>query len=361
MRKGIVMIEKDELSKKELQRTGEIVLSTININLFNAKPTIHKAYQIYSELVQFGYLETDKELACSQIVKFFEKRTLKNQGEIFYKYFKIPFNQGMRNFLTLSFRTAEIDTDEVKKISIKVCEVLNRAGAIQNYGIGEPIIFSVISELYNPKYFEPEWRITISHLFKKIKRMLMQSNRDMHLDDLEEIFNLLDPESKGRKSSALSLVENLSFSESSRDRNFETGARKVFNPDAPCLTLSHEDGADEIFANNLLAIKRAIKEAEIVYVKKILETLKDEISPDYLDTNLYTNENRHPVIASFFNSVKNYNLILKSDDLSVAEMISELRIIANSIRDNGEIILCHHQAQIEKTAGELGIKLKKIA
>lgn len=354
------MTNKDELSEKELRHVGEIVLSIININLFNAIPTAHKAYQIYFELVQFGYLEADKEFACNQIIKYFEKRTIKNQSVLFYKFFKIPFNQKMGRFLTLSFRTAEIDIDEIEKVSMKVREVLNRVNTFRRYEIGESIVFSAITELYNPRYFESEWKITMPQLFKKIKRMLLQRNRDIHIDDLEEIFNQLDPESKKRKSSALTIVENLSFSESSRDRNSETSARKVFNPDVPCLTLSHEDGSDEIFSNNLLAIKKAIKEAEVIYVKKILETLKDEISPDYLDTNLYTNENRHPIIASFFNSVKNYNLILKSDDLSVAEMILELRIIANALRDNGEIVLRYDQAQIDKTAGDLGIKLKKI-
>ena len=327
------MVDLSELTDKDLYTIGEGVLAELNINLFNAVPTIHKAYQIYVELVHAGYSNQNKQLACEKIKQYFRTRTFRNQRQEFQVFFGIPFKDEMRPFLALSFRTCEIDPETVRKISFKTNKMLCDLEAYKSLRIDETLLTQAISELYRPKYHENEWRITIPALFGKIKKLLVERGECHSIDSLEETFYQIDPNPKKKKRPGLKLVKG-----DPDNKIIEIGTEDK----SPKRHIDHQQvfltggmGPVSEFEETLLTKANVIKESELTYVRAILELLNGAEVPDNLNLDLYQNDDRHPLITNFISSVKSYNHIMSGREMNLKEAFANLKVVVRGLREMG--------------------------
>jgi len=344
------MVNLDELTGKDLQNIGEMVLAELNINLFNAEPTIHKAYQVYVELVHAGYKEKNKQLACEKIKKFFTIRTVRNQRKEFQLFFGIPFSDEMRPFLALSLRNSEIDYETVKKIAYKTNKILSVLN-LQEYKLDEYVLTKAVTELYKPKYHENEWRITIPALSNKIKKVLLAQGDGGRTDALEEIFYLMDPNPKKKKRVGAKLIEGGVVDQ----RKIEDGS------DKDKAFKKHElrgPGPGSEFEETLLTRDTPIRESEISFVKDILGLINSDEIPESLGT-LYLSDIRHPLVRNFLNSVNGYNLLIKDRERNLKEILPELKRVVRGIRDFGREILKGQEEVIGSRIEELNYEIKK--
>lgn len=349
-----------ELTDTQRQDIGEMILNEININLFNAEPTIHKAYHVYVELVHAGYKEKNKQLACEKIKKFFTTRTVRNQRKEFQVFFGIPFSDEMRPVLALSFRTSEINPEIVKKVAFKTNKILCGLDDYKNYKINEVVLTQAISELYRPKYHENEWRITIPALFGKIKKILIAQGEGHFLDSLEGVFYNIDPNPKKKKRPGLKLVKG--GLEEVSGANFQA----IPAQNKPEHIEDHKQvhfvgpiGPVSAFDETLLTRANVIKESELTYVKAILELINGDEVQDSLNVDLFQNDERHPLITNFITSVKSYNRIMSDRDKKLKEALSELRVIVRALRETGEETVKAYQVIVGGRVEELQSEIKK--
>ena len=336
-----------DLSEKELLTIGEMILNIVNINLFNAEPTIHKAYQIYFELAQYGYVEEDKERACERIKQFFMKRTLKNQHKEFYAFFGFPYSSDMNGFLTLSYRTSEIPLDRISEVAAKVKRVLAPLDLTNEYGIDEGVIVSALIELYNPKYHESEWKISIPAIANKIKKRMSLNGKGHNTEAVNYVFSMMEDNPQLRKTSNLYLVKD----------EKEGPASVVNGNDEINKTKSNgfkeADKSEGFITDAILAKDIIIKDSELTYVKGVLEILDREEIPSSLDVDLYQSDQRHPLITNFLNLAKSYNRLMGSEEDSIREVIADLKVVVRSLKESGE--------EVERRYDEkLGHQLKRV-
>jgi len=348
-----------ELTDTQRQDIGEMVLNEININLFNAEPTIHKAYHVYVELIHAGYKEKNKQFACEKIKQFFRTRTVRNQRKEFQVFFGIPFCDEMRPVLSLSFKTSEIDPEIVRKVSHKANKILCDLDAYKSLKIDEAVLTQAISELYRPKYHENEWRITIPALFGKIKKILVGRGEGCSIDLLEETFYQIDPNPKKKKRPGLKLVKG-----DPDNKIVEIGTEGK----PPKRYLDHQQDifTDSIapvseFEETSLTMASVIKESELSYVKSILELVNSDEVQDSLNVDLYQNDKRHPLITNFINSVRSYNLIMSDREMNLKEALSGLRVVVRALRETGREIERAYQEIVGGRVSALEFELKKVS
>lgn len=309
-----------KFSEEDLQDIGEMILDEINIKLFNAEPTNQKVFQIYNELVFAGYKEKNKTLACNKIKAFFEKRTARNQAKEFYQIFGIPFDDQVREHMTLSYRTCEIPFETIKEVAHKTHQILSKLDVVHQFNVDEKVLIGALTELYNPKYYENEWRISISSLSSKIKKIVLRKGNGEFADQIEDVFNLLTP-----------------------------GFVKINNQQESLL----KDGPGYVDGETLLTRKNAIKESEMEFVKFTLELINSDEVPEFLIDELFQSDDRHPLVRNFLSYTKNYNLLIFDKERSTIEVLSELKIVVKGLREIGEEILRAYHEVIQEKADQL--------
>jgi hypothetical protein len=343
-----------DLSENELLRIGEMVLVGININLFNAEPTMHKAYQVYRELVELGYPETDKVKACNKIKLFFKTRTISNHAKEFHHTFGIPFEKGMNRFLTLSFRTSEFTSERIETVAIEINGFLYKLNILHKYGVTLNVLIMAISEMYNPKYTDDEWRMTISFLCKNIKKILLIKGQGEYLVSIERVFYLIDPNQDKPRRNGNNLNEldchGIEYGDEDVSANVLHNSQRIIS--------SRAKGTVNEFDDTFLERKKIIKDSEVTFVKEILLSISNDIPPEVLKTDLYQNDERHPVVTCFLNSVKNYNQIMANKECSLPELFLEMKIVARSIKDLGKNIVANHEGMINKQVFHINSMLK---
>lgn len=349
------MVNLDELTDKDLHSIGERVLSELNINLFNAEPTIHKAYQVYVELVQVGYKEKNKQLACEKIKKFFKTRTVRNQRKEFQMFFGIPYSDEMRPFLALSFRTSEIDSELVRKVSFKTDKILCNLYSYNSLKIDEKVLMLAINELYKPRYYENEWRTTISSLFEKIKAILVSRGEVDSIDSLEEIFYVIDPDPKKKKRSGLILVKEDIDSKMVSDGTEVSLVKRRLDHQQVCV--ARVEGSE--FEETSLTRANIIKDSELAFVKGILELINSDEVYEQLSVDLYQNDYRHPLITNFINLVSSYNRIMSNKEMNLREALSGMRVVVRALRETGEKTVKSYQEIVEGRVQAIEFDLKK--
>ena len=315
--------------EKELHHIGELVLEELNIKLFNAEPTLHKAYQIYIELTHFGYAEKNKELACRKIKDFFKTRTLRNQHKEFYRYFGIAYNAELRPILALSLRTSEVDFNVVKNTAFKVHRIISGLDLFKQCNVDEFVLISAINELYRPKYYENEWGITLPDLFNKIKKVLIANGDARFIDHLEEAFFLIDPNPKKKKRPGLKLIKQL--------------------PKRP----------ESEFAETMLTRAFPIKDSEICYIKSVLEQFKCEDIPEMLEVDLYQNDFRHPKVSQFLSTALRYNRLIAEREVNFRETLIELKIVVRVIKAVGGEVLKENEECLKEKVQALEFEIKR--
>jgi len=327
------MVNLDELAGKDLQNIGDKVLAELNINLFNAEPTIHKAYQIYVEMVHAGYMEKNKQLACEKIKHFFNIRTVRNQRKEFQMHFGIPFTDDMRSMFSLSFRTSVIAPEVIRKASVRSYRILSGLDLGQNLNIDESILYASVAELFKPQYNENEWRITIPVLFGKIKKNLIARGEGHLADSLEEIFYLIDPNPKKKKLRGLKLMRgsidpDVTGGKPQSDIANESKDMKRLNLVG---TMAPVGAFDEILQTRA----NVIKESELEYVRATLELVNGDEVQEALSIDLYQNDKRHPLVKNFLNSAKAYNRIMSAKDVNLKDTLVELKVVVRALREIG--------------------------
>jgi hypothetical protein len=351
------MINLDELTDKDLQNIGEMVLAELNINLFSAEPTIHKAYHIYIELVQAGYKEKNKQLACEKIKKFFTTRTVHNQRKEFQTFFGIPFSDKIRPNLALSFKTSEINPEVIRKVVLKTSKILCGLEEFKRFKINEAILTQAINELYRPNYHENEWRITIPALLGKIKKILVVQGEGHCLDSLEEFFYHIDPNPKKKKRFGFKLFNGGRSQDLTKTIPQENLTQKKL--DYKQVSLVGCIGPASSFDETLLTKANVIKESELTYVKTILELINSDEVQETLNVDLYQNDERHPLITNFITSVKSYNRIMSDRDMKLKEALSELRVTVRALREIGEEITKTYQVIVGGRVQELEFEIRR--
>ncbi|MBC7539810.1 MAG: hypothetical protein H7281_13395 [Bacteriovorax sp.] len=353
------MTDLKNLSEIKLQELGESILSELNISLFNAEPTIHKAYQIYFELVHAGYCDQDKQLACEKIKRFITTRTVRNQRKEFQALFKIPFTDNMRPIFSLSFRTSVISPEVVRKVSFRINRILSDLDVGQNLKIDDSVIYTSISELFNPHYHENEWRITIPALFGKIKKNLIVRGIGLSLDSLEEFFYKIDPNPKKKKLRGLKLVKG-SVDPDVGGANLQantTNERK----DVKRFDLDGTIGPVGSHDETLQTRTNVIKESELEYVKAILELINSDEVQETLCVDLYQSDKRHPLITNFLNLVKSYNLIMGDGNMKLIDSFRELKVVVRGLRETGEEVQQSYREVVGGRVAQLHFEIKKVS
>lgn len=343
-----------DLNEIELEQIGEMVLSEININLFNAEPTIHKAYQVYVELKELGYKETNKEVACAQIIQFFKKRSAKHIQKEFYQTFKIPYQADMNRFLTLSFRNSTVAPEVIKEVTTRTFQVLAKLD-LQNYGVTKRLLLKAITELYQPRYYESEWRISIAALESKIKKILIYENQAKYVNSVERFFFLIDPNSNKKN------VDSRMGPGSKDEKQeiiFENFTETTFNLNHLKYEFKYDKRKTGEMEANFLTNNSILKDSEVEYVKFILVELEADKISEVLSTDLYQNDKRHTVVANFLILVKTYNLIMGNQECDISEALRKMKIIVKAIRDLGRSIILNYEEMVTSKVEELGGQLR---
>ena len=326
------MRELTNLAKKDLIEIGNTILGELNIPLFNAEPTIHKAYQICSELIHEGYATNNKELTCHLIYKYLKKRTRRNQSKEFHDCFKIHLSDRLRTVFTLSFRTSVIEEEKIKNIASSLYAQLAQF-KIRDYGVNQDTLCSAIRDLYKIKYYENEWKVTLNQLSKNIIKYLNFENVEGH-----------------------HAIENLFKSfESNTDIVHET-RKEIKSSNTPRGINSLYDAFNE----NTLSTYNIIKDSEIVFVKSILEQLDQSEVFETLETTIYKNETRHLLISNFINHTKQYNFIMGKRNANFKEILLELKITVRAIRETGDEIINLHDEMIQERVEHLERDIKMV-
>ena len=326
------MKELTNFSKKELIEIGNSILAELNISLFNAEPTIHKAYQICSELIHEGYATDNKELTCHLIYKYIKKRTRRNQNQEFYNSFEIHLNDRLRSVFTLSFRTSVIEEEKIKNIASRIYPLLSPFG-IRNYGINQDVLCSSIRDLYKLKYYENEWKVGHNQFSSKITKYLNPENTE------------------GRHQ-----VENLFKAfELGADIPLEVKKESILSSTLKTINTLH-DGFNE----NTNFIDNIIKDSEIEFIKETLNCLNQNEIFEILKTKIYKNETRHPLITNFINLTKQYNFIMSKRNSNFKEILLELKITVKAIRETGTEIIKLHSEMIQERVDRMEMDLKMV-
>ena len=334
------MLELNNLTRRELKKIGELILNEINIKLFNSEPSPHKAYQICSELIQEGYKTNNKELTCHKIYTYFKKRTKKNQSREFYEKFEICLNDRLRAAFCLSFRTSVIEDERIKNVASKVYSLLIQLKVTKSFGLTQDVLYEAIKVAYKPRYYENEWKITLIHLSKKINEILLSKNFADHKEAINEIFILIDPSQLDK--------ENLNKVEKIKSEKANKLIKKF-------VFIYEKNNEKAFYLDNI------IKDSEIDFINKTLEVINHDEITEKLETKLYQNDERHPLVINFINSTKQYNLIMLKKDQNLMEILSDLKTTTRSIRELGKEILELHKDMIQEKVNLLDEDIKLVS
>lgn len=345
------MIDINNLTEHQIQKVGQLILEKINPNLFNSCPTIHKAYHVYKELTHYGYKESDKELAISNIRLFFKRRTVKNQAYEFTKIFKITYQAEMCRFLSLSYRTSFTDSDQVYSIAASLERILSPLG-FSKRGVDQDLLKKALFDLYNPSYFENEWSISMPELENKIVKHLTRISDKQTLYEVKELFFRLDPNPnkkifrKTSQDTEDSLIDDKSL------KKIVTGNKEHINIEGGILYISSDD--------NLLTSNVVIRDSEVNYVRQVLDIIKGEEMPEELVVSLILYESMHPQVKSFILSVRSYNRIFQDRESSVKDIVNEMRATLKSLKETGGIVVRDYEEMVGQKTSLIMYEVKKV-
>lgn len=316
--RGFNIINLNNIDEKEFSDMGSLVLHELNINLFNATPRLQKIHQLYKELQYNGIEESSSEVVYGKINYFFKHRTVKNQKNLFFKIFKLHYTDEIRVLFSLSFKTAEIRQDQISQAASRVNEALLKID-LRQYGVDIFILSQAIAECFCPKYFEDEWKVSILQLALKVKYSLQAAQRTDFITEIEEIFQAL---SGGFKPKA------------------KTNKTPNSKKDLSLINESAKDlGTGEY---------RVIKDSEVVFIKKILEKLKNAEIGERLECDIFDSKFRHPLVTTFLGLVKNYNRILNDQETPFRDLLTEIKATTKAMKETGDQVIQVHESHIQK-------------
>lgn len=302
-----------------MNTVGENILEIMNINLFNAEPTPQKLYQIYKELRYAGLEESDHAVVFDKIQIFYKKRTIQNQGKLFNHMFHLHYTDTMRTLFSLSYKTSDISYETISDLACDLYRVLLPYD-IEALGVDERILYGALSESFKPRYFEDEWRVSLTRLHSNIRKVLIAKNRTEHLDKIQDLF--------------------VSLENSSQD------------PGKQSSLVKQSGVLETTMGDSTLKDSTKVKEGEIEYIKMILKSFEESPLPETLSIDLYPSPKRHPKVTEFHLMVRNYNLAIYNEDMTFKDILGEMHFMANAIQEIGKEVCELYEKNINEVKAE---------
>lgn len=162
------------IDPEDLKRytVGVRIIDALNYPLFNSPPNKHKGYWIYKALLEAGYREKDYNIAYQRICEFYERRTIKNQAQLFVSIFNIKPNSQVFATFALDFRQAEVSEKKITQAADYIFRQLQSYADPVSSGLTSIMVYATLKLLYKPSHHEVASNFDLGDFISRMKRYL---------------------------------------------------------------------------------------------------------------------------------------------------------------------------------------------
>lgn len=324
----------DAIDPEDLKRytVGVRIIDALNFPLFNSPPNRHKGYYIYKGLLEAGYKQKDYNTAYERICEFYEKRTLRNQAQLFISIFNIKPNSQVFASFALDFRQAEINEKKLTQTADYIYRQLQSFSDPKTSGLTNIIVYSALKSLYKPNHFEVASNFDLGDFISKVKRYLKDQEHSQY-DSILNYLTVFNP--KGHEQMIREKLE-----------------AKVVQPEAPAVPGSGEGDTEAQKAGSHMNHQEAkltvsINQGEYEWLKRLRDILSKPESLYRLPDLNTKDPFRLPPIRKIITETRIFNEFLKKGQ---RDSLEKLRV---SILISSDALVKPHEFHQQKMAMEL--------